>query len=155
VGSLAYGGNDIELLGAAGGWVASAPELVKFMSAIDGFNGQPDILSKKTIKMMTDPYAAGSGLYGWRGTDQRGTWWRTGSLSGSTALIVRQGNGVNWVVLLNSSSYHRNRIHSRLSRTMFTATYRTKAWPDINLFYAKNQNTPWPIASIPAINPEL
>ena len=155
VGSVAYGGNDIELLGAAGGWIASAPELVKFMTAIDGFGGQPDILSKETIKMMTDPKNAGSGLYGWRGTDQKGTWWRTGSLAGSTALIVRQGNGVNWVVLLNSSSIYRNRIHSRLSRTMFTATYSTKQWPDINLFYAKKQNAPWPIASIPSVNPEL
>jgi CubicO group peptidase (beta-lactamase class C family) len=155
MGSMAYGGNDIELLGAAGGWVASAPELVKFMSAIDGFSAQPDILSKETIKMMTDPETAGSGLYGWRGTDNRGTWWRTGSLSGAIALIVRQDNGVNWVVLLNSSSYHRNRIHSGLSRTMFTATYKTKVWPDINLFYTLNQNTPYPIASIPPINPEL
>ena len=153
--SMAYGGNDIELLGAAGGWVASAPELVKFMSAIDGFTDQPDILSKETIKMMTDPGIAGSGLYGWRGTDKRGTWWRTGSLSGAVALIVRQDNGVNWVVLLNSSSYHRNRIHSRLSKTMFTATYKTKTWPEINLFYAKNHNTPLPIATIPPINPEL
>ncbi len=35
----AYGGNNIELLGAAGGWVASAPELAKFIAVIDGYAG--------------------------------------------------------------------------------------------------------------------
>ncbi len=39
-----YGGNNIELLGPAGGWVASAPELIKFLTAVDGFPEQPDIL---------------------------------------------------------------------------------------------------------------
>ncbi|GAH61322.1 unnamed protein product, partial [marine sediment metagenome] len=45
---IEYGGNNMELLGAAGGWVASAPELAKLMVAIDGFDSRPDILSKRT-----------------------------------------------------------------------------------------------------------
>ena len=49
-----YGGNNMELLGAAGGWIASAPELAKLMVAIDGFDSRPDILSKKTIEYMTN-----------------------------------------------------------------------------------------------------
>ena len=44
-----YGGNNMELLGPAGGWVASAPELIKFLTAVDGFPGQPDILNPLTI----------------------------------------------------------------------------------------------------------
>jgi CubicO group peptidase (beta-lactamase class C family) len=54
-----YGGNDMELIGPAGGWVASAPELAKFMTAIDGFDGQPDILAPETIASMADPGVAG------------------------------------------------------------------------------------------------
>ena len=49
-----YGGNNIELLGAAGGWVASAPELVKLIVAMDGFSSHPDILSRHSVKAMTD-----------------------------------------------------------------------------------------------------
>jgi len=139
---LPYGGNNIELLGAAGGWIASAPELVKLISAIDGYDDQPDILSRETVRMMTDPQFAGTGLFGWRGTDRHGTWWRTGTFSGSTALIVRQENGINWVALLNSSSNHRKGLHSRLSRTMFEATYGIKNWPDINLFVHKTVAPP-------------
>ncbi len=81
-----YGGNDMELLGPAGGWVASAPELIKFLTAIDGFDEQPDILSPETISMMSNPETAGKGLFGWRGSDSYGTWWRTGYLTGSSAL---------------------------------------------------------------------
>ncbi len=152
---MTYGGNNISLLGAAGGWIASAPELIKLICAIDGKSEQPDILLPETIKMMTDPDVSGKGLFGWRGTDKHGTWWRTGTLAGSTGLIVRQENNINWVILLNSSVYYHKSIHSKLSRTMFAASYRTKEWPNINLFFDKNQNTPMPIGSIPAINPEM
>ncbi len=150
-----YGGNDLNLLGAAGGWVASAPELAKLITVIDGFENQQDILNKETILMMTNPKIAGKGLFGWRGSDKHGTWWRTGSLSGSTALIMRQENGINWVILLNTSTYKRSRIHNKLSRTMFASVYRTKTWPDINLFEIQNLGLNSDLEKIPTLNPQL
>lgn len=150
-----YGGNDFNLLGAAGGWVASAPELAKLLTYIDGFENQPDFLKKETVIMMTNHEIAGAGLFGWRGADKHGTWWRTGTLSGTTALVMRQENGINWVILLNTSAYKRNRLHSRLSRTMFTSVYTTKNWPDINLFETKNVTLKSPLGKIPVFNPEL
>jgi CubicO group peptidase (beta-lactamase class C family) len=152
---MAYGGNDFNLLGAAGGWIASAPELAKLLTYIDGFDIQPDILNKETIHMMTNHDLAGAGLYGWRGADNHGTWWRTGTLSGTTALLMRQENGINWVILLNSSAYKRNRLHSRLSRTMFASVYRTTKWPEINLFEVQNISLKSIIGTIPPLNPEL
>ncbi len=149
-----YGGNNIELLGAAGGWVASAPELIKFLTAIDGFTTQPDILSKKTLVMMTNPNMAGKGLYGWRGNDTRGTWWRTGYLYGSTALMVRQKDGLNWVILLNTSTYKQSRIHRYVSGMMFGAVNKVKDWPQQDLFMV-DQYSPEPINEIPANNPKL
>ncbi len=149
-----YGGNNIELLGAAGGWVASAPELIKFLTAIDGFSRQPDILSKETLIMMTDPNTAGKGLYGWRGNDSRGTWWRTGYFYGSTALMVRQKDGLNWVILLNTSTYKQSRIHRYVSGMMFGAVNRVKDWPQQDLFMV-DQYSPEPINEIPANNPKL
>jgi len=150
-----YGGNDFNLLAAAGGWVASAPELVKFLTYIDGFENQPDFLKKETVNMMSDHELAGAGLFGWRGADKHGTWWRTGTLTGTTALVMRQENGVNWVILLNSSSYRRNRLHARLSRTMFSSVYSTKNWPDINLFEVQTIALKSHLGKIPVLNPEL
>lgn len=149
-----YGGNDMELLGPAGGWVASAPELARFMTAIDGFERQPDILAPETILSMSDPDIAGKGLYGWRGSDRYGTWWRTGYLSGSSALIVRQSDGINWVVMTNTSTYKQSRIHRYVSALMFGSVNKVKEWPQIDLF-SLEEGQPGPIADIPATNPKL
>lgn len=149
-----YGGNNIELLGAAGGWVASAPELCKLMTAIDGFDNQTDILKKETLEMMVDPDLAGRGLFGWRGQDQYGTWWRTGYISGSTALLVRQRDGVNWVILMNTSTYKESRIQRYTSSMMFKAVNSVELWPYLNLFLV-DQAAPEPISEIPVSNPLL
>ncbi|HYW95291.1 MAG TPA: serine hydrolase domain-containing protein, partial [Bacteroidales bacterium] len=151
----AYGGNNMELLSAAGGWVASAPELARFITVIDGCPDTPDILKPETIDMMTDPMQAGEGLFGWRGSDKHGTWWRTGTLAGTTALIIKLGNGLTWTVLLNTSSYKRLRIHHNLARTIFAATYRMNQWPEQNLFAMKRAPKANPISEIPSLNPEL
>lgn len=149
-----YGGNNIELLGPAGGWVASAPELIKFLTAIDGYPDQPDILSPVTLASMSDPDFAGKGLFGWRGSDGYGTWWRTGYLTGSSALMVRQNDGMNWVVMMNTSTYKHSRIHRYVSSMMFGAVNRVKSWPAGDLFTLEIEN-PNPIADIPATNPKL
>lgn len=149
-----YGGNDMELLGPAGGWVASAPELAKFMTAIDGFEDQPDILSPETISNMTNPGFAGKGLFGWRGSDKYGTWWRTGYLSGSSALIVRQNDGINWVIMTNTSTYKESRIHRYVSGLMFGSVGAVEEWPHLDLF-TMEENHPGPISDIPATNPKL
>ncbi len=150
-----YGGNDLDLIGAAGGWVASAPELAKLLTVLDGFDNQEDILKRETILMMTNPELAGKGLFGWRGADKHGTWWRTGTLSGATALMMRQENGINWVILLNSSAYKHNRLHNKMSYTMFASVYRTAKWPEIDLFSSKESPSRTKLAEIPVLNPEL
>jgi CubicO group peptidase (beta-lactamase class C family) len=135
-----YGGNNIELLGAAGGWIASAPELAKLMVAIDGFDSRPDILSKPTVEYMTSVKRNTQKLIGWKGADGYGTWWRTGTLTGTTALIMRHGNELNWVVLLNTTTNKRKRIHNELSRAMFYALRKVKNWPEYDLFNYEPEN---------------
>ena len=149
-----YGGNHMELLGPAGGWVASAPELAKFLTAVDGFVEQPDILSAKSIADMSNPGIAGKGLYGWRGSDSYGTWWRTGYLTGSSALMVRQNDGINWVVMTNTSTYKHSRIHRYVSSMMFGVVNRVNQWPMIDLFTIEEASRN-PITEIPATNPKL
>lgn len=151
---LYYGGNNIELLSAAGGWVASAPELAKLLTVLDGFDRQRDLLQSETLEMMVDPEIAGYGLFGWRGKDMAGTWWRTGYLNGSTAMMVRQQNGLNWVILMNTSTYRQSRIQRYTSSMMFNAIRDVKLWPYLNLFLV-NQDFPDPLPEIMASNPRL
>jgi CubicO group peptidase (beta-lactamase class C family) len=138
---IEYGGNDIQLLGAAGGWIASAPELAKLMVAVDEFESRPDILSKSTIDLMTQTKKDTRKLIGWRGSDGYGTWWRTGTLTGTTALIMRHQNEINWVVLLNTTTDKRKRIHNELSRAMFKSLHKVKKWPEYDLFYLQPEVT--------------
>ena len=130
-----YGGNDIKALGAAGGWVASPAEMLKLVAAIDGFNTKPDILSEESINQMTNNGKKGHDLLGWKGSDGYGTWWRTGTLSGSSALLVRQKNGISWIIILNTTTYRHARIHRDVSRMMFQAINSVKDWPENDLFY--------------------
>ena len=80
-------------------------------------------------------------LIGWRGGDGYGTWWRTGTLTGTTALIMRHADETNWVVLLNTTNEHRKRIHNELSRVMFSALRSVNEWPNYDLFnYTDDQS---------------
>ncbi len=131
---LQYGGNNIELLGPAGGWIASAPELAKFIAAVDGFSAYPDILSRHSIKLMTRAYGKNNHLIGWRGSDGKGTWWRTGTLAGTAALVMRFNNELNWVILLNTTPDKRSSIHNELSRAIYQCMQKVKEWPAVDLF---------------------
>ncbi len=136
--SKVYSGNNMELLSAAGGWVASAPELIKFIVAVDGFPEKPDILSDESIETMTKTDRRTKKLIGWRGADGYGTWWRTGTLTGTSALIIRNRNGINWVVLMNTTTKGRSKIHNEMSKTMFNAVKSVKQWPEYDLFNYRN-----------------
>lgn len=137
-----YGGNDIEALGAAGAWIATAPDLLKLTLAIDGYNSVPDILSRESINRMVS------------GTDRRypmgwisakdGVWTRTGSFAGTSAIVKRLSDGTIWVVLFNSSSWNGTRLHNYTSTTMTRVLQQVEKWPNINLF---DYTLPIPIAA--------
>ncbi len=131
---IPYGGNNIQLLGAAGGWIASAPELLKLIVSIDGIPGKTDILSDQTIELMTRTPKVSRHLLGWRGTDGHGTWWRTGTLAGTAALVMRLKNGIDWVVIFNTTTKDRSKIHNEISRTMFSVLHSVRQWPGDDLF---------------------
>ena len=127
------GGNDIETLGAAGGWVASAPALIKLLLAVDGFDQPEDILSSNSIEYMTDVYN-GYAPVGWRTTLPNGSWWRTGSFAGTTAMMKRMPDGTAWVVLLNSSGWNGPELSTYIDQMMSRFLQRVSDWPDKDLF---------------------
>jgi len=127
------GGNDIETLGSAGGWVATAPDLMRLLLAIDGFDQPKDILAPESIEFMTDVYN-GFAPVGWRASLPNGTWWRTGSFSGTTAMMKRMPDGTAWVVLMNSSSWNGPELTSDIDQMMYKFLQKVNQWPETDLF---------------------
>ena len=127
------GGNDIRALGGAGAWVATTPDLMRLLLAVDGFKTRPDILSDQSIRFMTDN-DNGFAPVGWKGTIMDGTWWRTGSFPGSAGMMKRQSDGIAWVVLFNSSAWNGPEIYSYISYMMNKVISKIDPWPDYDLF---------------------
>ncbi|MGC9374181.1 MAG: serine hydrolase domain-containing protein [Bacteroidales bacterium] len=128
-----YGGNNIENLGAAGGWIASPSELMKFLVAIDGFPLKKDILKDSTIDKMTNP-EIGKRPFGWTGTDRNGVWWRTGTLSGTSVLLKREKNGLSWVLVINTTPKYGARFPVQINKTMIKGLATVNQWPTYDLF---------------------
>ena len=100
-----YGGNDIRMLKGAGAWVCSGPELARFIASIDGRKGVPDILSIKSVRAMTtytDDHKYG---LGWNSVNPVKGWFRTGSLSGTSAYIGYFPDGECWILLSNTHAW--------------------------------------------------
>ena len=123
---------NVEALGAAGGWVATPTDLLRFLVAVDGMSNVPDILSNESLLAMIEP--AGGRPYGWRGASVGGTWWRTGTLAGTSALMKRFDNGVSWVVLTNTSNRRSNYFNGGVSYVLQDKLARLNEWPNHDLF---------------------
>lgn len=128
-----YGGNSIEALGSAGGWLASPTELMKLLVAIDGFPYRKDFLSDESINKMTSSTKQ-IRPFGWTGTDKNGYWWRTGTLSGTSALLKRERNGMSWVLIINTSPKYGSRFPVQINKTLIRGLASVKDWPSYDLF---------------------
>ncbi len=129
-----YGGNDIHLLGSAGGWIASSVDLMKLLVRIDRQSKVQDILSPQSVDKMTYVDANGLDPLGWRSTNESGEWWRTGTLPGTSALVKRQPDGFSWVILSNTSNYKGPRLAMEMDRMMTNLLQKVEKWPDYDLF---------------------
>jgi CubicO group peptidase (beta-lactamase class C family) len=128
-----YGGNDIEALGSAGAWIATAPDLLRLMLTIDGFASKKEILSEQSIRFMTDT-ENGFAPVGWKGIKINGDWWRTGSFPGSAGMMKRESDSTEWVVLFNSSAWNGPEIYSYINGMMSRVLSQVKQWPGNDLF---------------------
>ena len=129
-----YEGTDFETLGSAGGWTASAAELMKLLQGIDGYAVGKDMLSCSIIDSMTildDPekYA-----YGWIHSDNQGNWWRTGTLSGTSAFVMRRCDGISYAFITNTSTYRGSRFAYDIQEMMQQAITTITWWPEKDLF---------------------
>lgn len=127
-----YGGNDIYTLGAAGGWIASSTDLMKLMLALDGKPEPADILSYESVMRMITPVDEGFQPFGWRGVI-RGELYRTGTLAGTSALMVSRPDGYCYVVLFNSSTWKGPKLANDIRRMMHKGISKTALWNEFDL----------------------
>lgn len=100
-----YGENDIKGALGAGAWVASAAEVCRFVASIDGDPTMPDVLSADAVKLMTREMPDHQFSLGWNFTPNNRPWIRTGSLVGTSAIILRYPDGECWVFITNTSTW--------------------------------------------------
>ena len=100
-----YGGNNIPLLSGAGAWCGSPAEIARFVASIDGRPEVPDIITKESVDLMTGYYDRDTFSLGWNDTHPDKGWSRTGTLSGTTALVKLFSDGECWVFISNTSTW--------------------------------------------------
>jgi len=117
-----------------GGWLASSTDLVIFLDHVAGAPGIPALLKPESIKMMTTPaaaYPAGDARYarGWMVRDNgAGNWWHTGSLPGTTTLMVRTSTGMCWAALTNTRTEPSSEMDAALDQMMWDMVHCVPSW---------------------------
>lgn len=116
-----------------GGLISTAPDLLRFITAIDGFSGRADILNQASLDAMTTApsfnpfYACGIGIW-----DDQNLWYNYGSLPGTRTGFMRHDNGMCVALLLNS------RVDPLTGETEFA-----QAMQNVMLDIVKNTVYPW------------
>lgn len=145
-----YGGLYIEAMDAHGGWIASAPDLVRFATAFENPAHCP-ILSAESIETMFAPPEGIPGhnhdgkakntyyACGWQvrhvGPKSSITAWHTGLLDGTSSLLVRRFDGITWAALFNTSTAAKGKTPVDLiDPLVHGAADAVKQWPEKNLF---------------------
>lgn len=155
---FAYGGNTyLEALDAHGGWIATAADLVRFATAVDGQRGA-SLLRPETVQaMLTTPRPPetepGSGWdskpvtagLGWDVIPMGGDveWSRVGALMGSSAAWVgRRPAGVAIAFAVNSLPPDYGTFLNEAITALVRAVDAVDVWPAGDLFLAQASATP-------------
>jgi len=137
-----YGTFFLESMDAHGGWVASAVDLVRFVTALDGTR-KPGLLKPETFALIAAPptpqidpkHPARYGL-GWalHPAGKGANWSHSGSLPGTMALMVRTHDGMTWAALFNARPADSEALLLDLDRTLWEAIRQVTRWPKHDLF---------------------
>ena len=100
-----YGGNNIPMLSGAGAWCGSPAEIARLVAAIDGRPEVEDIISPESVALMTGYHDKDTFSLGWNDTHPVKGWSRSGTLSGTTALVKLFPDGECWVFISNTSTW--------------------------------------------------
>lgn len=139
-----YGRWELRTLDSHGGWIASGIDLVNFASAFDDIDRSP-LLSRDAIIAMfnppdlgeIDPSQTGTRRFyacGWNivlyPDGKRFNSFHSGLLSGSSSMLVRRHDGLNWAVLFNTSKTIDDVYPaSKIDPLIHKAVNAVKRWP--------------------------
>jgi hypothetical protein len=127
---------------ANGGWIASAPDLVRWAKMFDASSTVLNSTSLASVWAKPETGISTDGWYyglGWqvRPTTQGGTGrntWHTGSLPGTFTLLVRTYNGMSWAALFNRRDDPSGKSYGDIDAALWTAAAGVKSWPTNDLF---------------------
>lgn len=144
-----YGGFYLETMDAHGGWVASAVDLARFAAALDDPQHSP-LLKPESFQTMSAPpdapvsrnpdgtLAASYYGCGWSvrpvKPPGRANYWHTGSLPGTSTLLVRRWDGLSWVILFNQRGGGAKLPDNEIDPALHRAADAVKEWPKEDLF---------------------
>lgn len=146
---LPYGAWHLEAMDAHGGWISSAPDLVRFGSALD----QPEKCKILKAASITTMFARPDGLAGhtkdgmpkdvfygcgWQVRtvgDGKINTWHNGALDGAATILVRRADGLCWAVLFNTRSNAKGAyLGGLIDPLVHQAADKVKRWPKRDLF---------------------
>jgi hypothetical protein len=112
---------------AHGGWIARPADLVQFAMHVDGFAWPPNILKPQTIQTMTTGSTANPGYAkGWA-VNKSDNWWHTGSLPGTTTIVVRTHGGFCWAAFTNGRRQN-SQIDGDLDKLNWNMIRQVESW---------------------------
>ena len=138
-----YGSFCLEAMDSHGGWLASAPDLARFASALD--QRPSPLLKTETLALMTAPPPPPVARHpdgtlddwyygcGWSVRPMqhggRANYWHNGSLPGTWSLLVRRWDGLSWAVAFNQRSEDPRRPDGALDPALHRAADAVRNWP--------------------------
>jgi CubicO group peptidase (beta-lactamase class C family) len=136
------GGFYLESFDAMGGWISTAPDLLRFLGGFDGNPLRPDILTPATIAVMNSrpSYAPNAPAFYALGINvrpvQNGGYiaFHAGSLPGTVSYLVRLANGTSYAVIFNSRPQDDTEFIADIDRELFLAQQAVTSWPQHDLF---------------------
>ena len=136
-----YGTFSMRIQDANGGWIASAPDLVRWAKMFDKSSSVLNTASLNAIWAKPEIGVNSDGWYyglGWQirpttGGTGRNTW-HTGSMPGTFTIMVRTYNGMSWAALFNRRDDPSGKSYGDIDAALWTAANGVKTWPTNDLF---------------------
>jgi hypothetical protein len=123
-------------------------DLARFAAGFDG-PGHSRLLKQASLELMYEPPAApvfqkAEGVlekswygFGWavrRVRHGKANYWHSGSLPGTSTLLVRRWDGLSWAVLFNQRSEDKQLPDEAIDSALHRAAEAVVDWPKGNLF---------------------
>lgn len=121
----------LERMDSNGGWIATPTDLVCFAVNVGGYQNAQQILNSDTINLMMTPSAVNKAdAKGW-GISANGNWTHTGSLPGTSAVIVRtppEHGGLCWAAIANTRRPPEETMNRALSKVVGDMAQQVRGW---------------------------